>query len=387
MISSWPYYHKDEINAVSSVLGSGLVNRWFGNITNAFEREFAEYFNLKNALTSANGTLSLEAAYAAIDFREGEELITTPRSFVATASSALLKGAKIRFADVDIDSGNITSNAIEPLINSKTKAITVVHLGGWPADIKNIAALAKSYDLDLIEDCSQAHGAKFDNKYVGTFSDISTWSFCNDKIISTGGEGGMISSSNPEYFQKIWSYRDHGKDKNLVENKASNSSYQWLHTNLGSNIRMTELQSAIGRIQLTKLENWIKKRTNNAQILISYLSDINSIRVPLPNNNIKSAWYKFYCYVVPEALKDGWSRDRIIHEITKSGFPAFSGICSELYLEKCFKGFYTIPKRRLAVAKHLGETSLMFLIHPTITNKEMHKYASVARKVLKLALK
>ena len=387
MISSWPFYSEDEINAVSSVLSSGLVNKWFGNITNAFETEFAKYFNLKNALTTANGTLSLEAAYSAIDFKEGEELITTPRSFIATASSAVVKGARVRFADVDIDSGNITSNSIEPLINKKTRAITVVHLAGWPADIKNIAALAKTYDLDLIEDCSQAHGAKFEGKFVGTFSDISTWSFCNDKIISTGGEGGMISSRNSKYFQKIWSYRDHGKDKNLVENKSSVSSYNWLHSNLGSNIRMTELQSAIGRLQLTKLEGWIEKRKYNAQIFKSYLSEINSVRVPLPNKNIKSAWYKFYCYVVPKALKDGWSRDRIIEEITNSGFPAFSGSCSELYLEKCFKDFYKSPKRRLTVAKQLGETSLMFLIHPTITNKEIHNYASVARKVLKLASK
>ena len=387
MISNWPFYSRDEINAVSNVLSSGLVNKWFGEVTNAFEKEFAEYFNLKNALTAANGTLSLEAAYNAIDFKEGEELITTPRSFIATASSAVLKGARVRFADVDIDSGNITSNSIEPLINAKTRAITVVHLGGWPADIKNIAALAKTYNLDLIEDCSQAHGAKFEDKFVGTFSDISTWSFCNDKIISTGGEGGMISSRNSEYFQKIWSYRDHGKDKNLVENKSYFSSYNWLHNNLGSNIRMTEMQSAIGRLQLSKLENWIEKRKNNAQIFISYLSEINSVRLPLPNKNIKSAWYKFYCYIVPEALKDGWSRDRIIQEIKNLGFPAFSGSCSELYLEKCFKEINTFPNQRLPVARNLGETSLMLLIHPTITNQEIHNYAAVVRKVLKLALK
>ena len=381
------YFSDEEISAVSDVLRSGYVNKWFGTITNSFEEEFANYFKLDNALTMANGSLALEAAYEILEFNEGDEIITTPRTFIATASAAILKGAKVRFADVDIDSGNISSETIEPLINSKTKAITVVHLGGWPADIKNISLLAKSYNVKLIEDCSQSHGAMFDKQYVGTFSDLSVWSFCNDKIMSTCGEGGMISAKDSEIFKKLWSYRDYGKDKELVDNLPQDSSFKWLHSNFGSNLRMTELQSAVGKLHLSKLENWIKIRTKNAEKFISHLSKIPSVRVPIPNQNIKSAWYKFYCYVVPEALKKDWSRDRIIKEINDLGFPAFSGSCSEIYLERCFRDHDLVKSKRLPNAKKLGETSLMFLVHPTISNEEITSYVSVVSKVLRIATK
>ena len=387
MISSWPYFSDEEVSAVSDVLRSGLVNKWSGKVTNSFEKEFANYFKLDNALTMANGTLALEAAYEVLNFNEGDEIITSPRTFIATASAAILKGAKVKFADVDLDSGNISPKSIEPLINSKTKAITVVHLGGWPADIKNISLLAKSYNIKLVEDCSQSHGAMFDNKYVGTFSDLSVWSFCNDKIMSTCGEGGMIATSHNELFKKIWSYRDHGKDKQLVDNMPQNSLFKWLHSNFGSNLRMTELQSAVGKIHLSKLENWIKIRTRNAEKFISHLSKIPSVRVPIPNKNIKSAWYKFYCYVIPEALKKDWSRDRIIKEINNLGFPAFSGSCSEIYLERCFRDHDFEKSKRLPNAKKLGETSLMFLVHPTISNEEITSYVSVVSKILRIATK
>ena len=387
MISKWPYFSNDEIELVADVLKSGLVNRWTGNITQSFEEEFAHYFKLKNALTTANGTLALEAAYECLDIKNGDEIITTPRTFIATASAAIIKGAKVVFADVDKDSGCITMESIEPLINSRTRGITVVHLGGWPAEIKKISELAKSYNLKLIEDCSQSHGAKFDGKFLGSYADISTWSFCNDKIISTGGEGGMVSVKELEYFPKIWSYRDHGKDKKLVDNISKNSNFKWLHSNFGTNIRMTEIQSAIGRLQLEKLDEWIKKRTNNANIFISYLSNIPCVRVPVPDQKHRPAWYKFYCYVIPEALNSEWNRDRIINEINKLGYPAFTGSCGEIYLEKCFKLNGIMPKNRLKFARELGETSIMLLVHPTITINEMVQYAEVVKKVFEIASK
>ena len=385
MISSWPYFSDDEIELASNVMKSGLVNTWTGSITRSFEKEFAEYFDLENALTTANGTLALEAAYDCLDIKSGDEIITTPRTFIATASAAVLKGARVVFADVDKNSGCITPESIEPLINSKTKAIAVVHIGGWPADIKNIYSLADFSNVKLIEDCSQAHGAKFGKKYVGSFSDIATWSFCNDKIISTGGEGGMISTKNSEYYSRIWSYRDHGKEKKLVENIKDKNSFKWLHSNFGKNIRMTEIQSAIGSSQLSKLDLWIEKRTFNAFVFISYLSKISCIRIPVPDKNLKPAWYKFYFYVIPKALKSDWTRERIINEINNAGYPAFTGSCGEIYLEKCFKDLGLMPEKRLKVARELGETSIMLLVHPTITNKEIHEYATQVKGILKLA--
>ena len=387
----WPYYGKDEIMAVQDVLKSGAVNYWTGDITKSFEKEFAAKCRSKYAVALANGSLALSCAYLAIGIKTGDEVITTPRSFIATASSASLLGGIPIFAEVDRDSGNITVDSIENLITKKTKAITVVHLAGWPADMIEISKLAKSYGLHLIEDCSQAHGAGiiFQNKKlpVGQYGDISTWSFCQDKIISTGGEGGMITTNNEEYYQKIWAFKDHGKSLFKINEKKKQQGYKYIHDNLGSNFRLTEMQSAIGRIQIKKLDIWTEKRKENAMLLHSYLSECPLIRIPLPGENIIHAWYKFNCFIKREFLKDNWSRDQIIELINKKGYPAMQGSCSELYLEKCFKTQQRNHINKLKVARELGETNLTFLVHPTIDKEQMSKYALNILQVLVLACK
>ena len=297
----------------------------------------------------------------------------------------MLLGGKPVFADVDKNSGNITAETIEPLINKNTKAIVVVHIGGWPAEIVKIANLAKKYNLFLIEDCAQAHGAaiNINNKFisVGQFGDISTWSFCQDKIISTGGEGGMISTNNEEFYKKIWAFKDHGKSLDKILSNSNSLSYRYVHDNLGSNFRITNLQSGIGLIQLKKINYWNKIRTRNAQILINELSNIESLRVPIPGLDIRHAWYKFNCFIKVNKLKKGWSRDKLIKTIREKGFPAFQGSCSELYLENCFNK----PKKmikRLPIAKELGETNICFLIHPTIPEDIMLKYGKIVRDII-----
>ena len=385
---SWPYYAKEEIIAVEKVLQSGAVNYWTGDITKSFENEYADLFCSKYAVALANGSLALSCAYLAIGIKKSDEVITTPRSFVATASSAALLGGIPVFAEVDRDSGNITINSIEPLITKKTKAIVVVHLAGWPADMVKISKLAKSHGIALIEDCSQAHGAGYlikNKKFpVGQYGDISTWSFCQDKIISTGGEGGMITTNNEEYYKKIWSFKDHGKSLTKLNEKNTQVGYRYIHDNLGSNFRLTEMQSAIGRIQIRKLDQWIEKRKENALLLITYLSQCRLIRIPIPNKKIIHAWYKFNCFINKEFLKENWSRDKIIQAIMEKGYPAFQGSCSELYLEKCFQ---KKPLFNLPVAKELGETNLTFLVHPTINKIVMSNYALNILEVLNLACK
>jgi len=385
-ISSWPFFDEIQINKVSEVLKSGKVNYWTGYETKSFEKEFAKWSNNNYAIALANGSLALSSAYLALSIGKGDEVITTPRTFIATSSSIALLKAKPVFADVDLNSGNITAESIEPLINKKTKAISVVHIGGWPADMAKISKLAKQYNLSLIEDCSQAHGAKikFGNKFkpVGNFSDIATWSFCQDKIISTGGEGGMITTNIKDYFNKIWSFKDHGKSYDLTLEKTDSNSFRWLHENFGSNFRLTEMQSAIGRIQLSLIDEWHKKRTRNALILIDNLKDLSNVRVPIPSENIVHAWYKFHCFIKPESLSSEWDRERIIREIKIHNYPAFSGSCGEIYLEKCFKKYSDFRKKRLINAKLLGETSLMFLVHPTISPNQMQNYALKIREIL-----
>ena len=386
-LQNWPYYTEEQIYLAKNILKSGKVNYWTGKEGKEFENEFAKWIGSKFALTMANGTLSLFSAYSAIGINNKSEIITTPRSFIATASAAALLEAKIVFADVDRDSGLITPETIEPQISKNTKAISVVHLAGWPADMPAIIKLANNYNLEVIEDCAQAHGAMIGDRNVGSFGDISSWSFCQDKIITTAGEGGMVTTNKKDYYEFMCSQRDHGKSQNKLNRVDKQIGYRWLHDDFGFNFRLTEIQSAIGRSQLILLPEWNKIRTRNAEILYNELSNLPLLRIPLPKNNLKHAWYKFYVYLKPKILLEGWNRERIIYEINESGFPAFSGSCSELYKEKCFRKIYKDNLPNLKIAKELGDTSLMFLVHPTITEDNIYKYAEKIKCVLKKASK
>ena len=384
-LAPWPQYDAHHIEAATRVLASGRVNSWTGQETIAFEQEFAQWCGTAHAIAMANGSLALSAAYLAIGLGTGDELITTPRTFIATASSAVLLGAKPVFADVDAESGAITDATIAPLITPRTKAISVVHLGGWPADMPAILELAREHGIAVIEDCAQAHGARIHNQSVGSFGDVAAWSFCQEKIISTGGEGGMVTTNRADLWDLMWAFKDHGKTHEAVYGREHPPGFRWLHERFGSNFRLTELQSAIGRIQLQRLPEWTAARTRNARLLADALADCPAVRVPLPPEGITHAWYKFYAFVKPEALAEGWSRDRILSEIAALGYPALSGSCSEIYLEKCFQDAGLAPSERLPVARVLAETSLMFLVHPTITSEQMAAYADAVRSVVKKA--
>lgn len=388
-LGPWPYFDEAQISIATHVLKSGRVNAWTGSQTSAFEKEFASWSNTRYAVAVANGSLALSLAYLSIGLGSGDELITTPRTFIATASSSVLLGALPVFADVDRDSGCITPQTIEPLINNRTKAISVVHLGGWPANMPEICDLAKSYGLAVIEDCAQAHGAQIEEdgcwRSVGSFGDVAAWSFCHDKIITTGGEGGMITTSNSCISDLAWSFKDHGKNPESVFESEHPPGFRWLHDSFGSNFRLTELQSAIGRHQLEKMPRWHLARASNADLLAQTLCGCNLLRLPRPGDGFRHAWYKFYCFVVPDALASGWSRDRIVSEIREAGFPAYQGSCSEIYLEKCFQDSGLAPTEPLSTARELGETSLMFLVHPTITPSQMQSYCCAIREVILLA--
>lgn len=384
-LASWPQFDADQIDAAIRVLSSGKVSSWTGSETNCFDQEFAAWCGSSHAIAMANGSLALSAGFLALGLGSGDELITTPRTFIATASSAVLLGAKPMFADVDPDSGSITPTTIAPLITSRTKAIAVVHLGGWPADMHAICDLACAHGIAVIEDCAQAHGARINGQSVGSFGDVAAWSFCQDKILTTAGEGGMVTTHRTDLWERMWAFKDHGKTRDAVYGRDHPPGFRWLHERFGSNFRLTELQSAIGRIQLQRLPEWTAIRTRNSLVLAEALGDLSTVRVPLPPEWLTHAWYKFYAFVQPEALADGWCRDRILAEITALGYPAFSGSCSEIYLEKCFQDAGLAPAERLPVARQLGDTSLMFLVHPTITPEQMASYAEAVRSVVQRA--
>jgi len=387
LFASWPQFSGDEIDAVGAVLRSGCVNYWTGEQGRQFEAEFAKYCGAKKGIALANGTVALELALKGFGIEPGDEVIVPPRTFIATASSVALSGGTPVFADVDTDSQNITAETIRQQITPKTKAVIVVHLAGWPCDMEPIMALAREHRLKVIEDCAQAHGARYQGKPVGGFGDAAAFSFCQDKIMTTGGEGGMLLTSDESLWGRSWAYKDHGKSYGLLyqPDSQNDAMFSWVHESFGTNWRMTEMQSAIGRIQLGKLDQWVAQRKANAEVLIDRFSRHKALRTPVPGQGVNHAYYKFYAFIRPEYLKSGWDQSRLIDAINAEGAPCFYGSCSEVYLEKAFTNAGLGQKKRLPVAKQLGETSLMFLVHPTLSSDDMHRMSDAVDKVLREA--
>jgi len=382
----WPYYAEDELDAVCAVLRSGNVNYWTGDECRLFEREFAEFVGMPHGVALANGSVALELALRAFDIGPGDEVIVTPRSFIASASCAALVGATPVFADVDADSQNITAETIEAVITPRTKAIVAVHLAGWPCEMDDIAELADRCGLKLIEDCAQAHGAEYRGRRVGSFGDAAAFSFCQDKIISTGGEGGMLLLRDEAAWKRAWAYKDHGRDYDAVYHENHPPGHRWLYRGIGTNWRMTEIQGAIGRIQLRKLPDWLDRRRSHAAILRDGLSGLSGLRVPSPEQYLKPAYYRFYAFILPEKLRQGWSRDLLVEEVANSGVPCFQGSCGEIYREQAFAGMALADSKRLPVARQLHDTSLSFLVHPTLGDDEMKHALTVISRIVSSAL-
>lgn len=385
--SSWPCFTGQEAEAVSRTLLSNKVNYWTGNECREFEKEFAIWTGCEYAVALSNGTLALDVALKAMNIGTGDDVIVTSRTFLASASSIVTAGANPIFADVDLNSQNITAETIKAVLTPNTKAIIVVHLAGMPAEMDDIMALAEQHNLYVIEDCAQAHGAKYKGRSVGSIGHVGAWSFCQDKIMTTGGEGGMVTTNDKALWDRMWSYKDHGKSYDAIYNRDHAPGFRWLHETFGTNWRMLEMQAVIGRIQLTRMADWTTKRQANGKAIDKAVSDLDLIRCVKVPDYIKHAEYKHYLFIRPEYLKDGWSRDKIINAINEQGVPVYQGSCSEVYLEKAFDNTPWRPQERLQNAVELGNTSLMFLVHPTLTESEIDKMCSVLRSVILLASK
>jgi dTDP-4-amino-4,6-dideoxygalactose transaminase len=381
----WPQFSEDEIQATVALLQSGKVNYWTGQEGRHFEKEFAAATGVAHAIAVSNGTLALDLCWKVLGVGAGDEVVVTPRTFLASATSIINAGAVPVFADVDPDSQNITPATVERVLTPKTKAILCVHLAGWPCDMTGFQDLAKSKNLLLVEDCAQANGAAWQGLSVGSQSAMSAWSFCQDKILSTGGEGGMVTTSSADHWSAGWSYKDHGKSWDAVYNREHKPGFRWLHESVGTNWRMLEMQAAIGRIQLQKLPEWTVRRTRNAHAIFEAAQKFSALRVPEIPKEAAHAFYKAYVFVKPDQLRSGWNRDRIIHEMNARGVPCYQGSCSEVYLEKAFDTAPGRPHHRLPVAQQLGDTSLMFLVHPTLTDDEIDKTCDVLDGVMREA--
>ena len=382
----WPFYARDEIDAAVRVLESGKVNYWTGDEARAFEREYAEHVGCAHAVALANGTIALELALEALDIGAGDEVVVPSRTFIATASCAVMRGATPVIAEVDPVSQNLTADTVRAVLSPRTKAVIAVHLAGWPCDMDPIMAVARGHDLKVIEDCAQAHGALYKGRPVGSIGDAGAFSFCQDKIITTGGEGGMLVTNDKRMWSRAWSYKDHGKSYDTIYHQPAQKPglFNWIHEGFGTNGRMTELQAAMGRVQLRKLAHSRRARQRNAAILAESFSRVPGLRVTTPPTDIGHAYYKYYVFVRSEALRTGWTRDRIVEAVNAEGVPCAVGSCSEIYLEKAFPQSMR-PAARLEVSRALGETSLCFMVHPTLTERDVLDTARAVEKVLRVA--
>jgi dTDP-4-amino-4,6-dideoxygalactose transaminase len=401
----WPSFSAEEADAVRNVVLSNKVNYWTGSECREFEREFAQWVGVPHTVALSNGTLALDVALKALGIGPGDEVVVTPRTFLASVSCVVNAGAVPVFAEVDADSGNITAETIRAVLSPRTRGVICVHLAGWPCDMDPIMALAAEHDLKVIEDCAQAHGARYKGRSVGSIGHVGAWSFCQDKIMTTGGEGGMVTTNDEALWRAMWAYKDHGKSYEAVYERQHPPGFRWLHESFGTNWRMLEMQAVIGRIQLRRMEEWTAQRSANAEALATALAPFagseGPVRVPqfgcalscrvrsagpqACSQACQHAQYKFYAYVRPENLAEGWTRDRIVQAFMDRGVPCYQGSCSEVYLEKAFDGTGWRPEKRLPVARELGETSLMWLVHPTLRPEDIKRTQEVMVEVLTAA--
>lgn len=381
-LEPWPSFTQEEADAVSKVILSNKVNYWTGQECREFEREFAEFTQTRYAVALSNGTVALDVALKALEIGNGDDVIVTSRTFLASASSIVTAGANPIFADVELDSQNISRNTIEAVLTPNTKAIICVHLAGLMCDMDPIMDLAQEKGLYVIEDCAQAHGAMYKGRSAGSIGHIGAWSFCQDKIMTTGGEGGMVTTNDEELWSKMWSYKDHGKDFDSVYNKQHPPGFRWVHDSFGTNWRMMEIQAVIGRIQLKRMPEWKQKRNKNMDRILSAFEGTPYFTVFKPSSDYVHAAYKCYVQVNVDKLPANWSRDSIMQVINEQGIPCYSGSCSEIYLEKAFDNTPWRPKVRLPNAKKLGENSLMFLVHPTLSDESLEKTCSAIKYVI-----
>lgn len=382
---NWPFFEEDEIEAAARVLRSGKVNRWTGEENRKFEEEFCAYVGAGHAVALANGTVALEAALRCAGIGPGDDVVVTSRSFVASAGAAPLVGARPVFADVDAESQNMTAESIRAALTAKTRAVIVVHLGGWICDMAPIMDLAGEHDLLVVEDCAQALGASRNGKTAGSWGDAATWSFCQDKVLTTGGEGGMLTTNDSDLWRRAWSFKDHGKNIDAVGDAGPTPAFKWVHAAIGTNLRMTEMQAAIGRIALPKVEARIRRRNEIAAMLDETFRSDEALRITIPPPEVRHAYYKYYCFVRPDLLAEGWNRDRILEELHAEDVPAFSGICAEIYREEAFVSAGYGPNSPHPVARSLGETSIMLPIHHNLSDETVRRWSNAIRRVVRHA--
>ena len=377
---NWPNFSKNLISKVSEILDSGKINYTDGPYGVKFEKKFSKFVGNKYSIAICNGTAALEVAIKSLRLPKNSEILVSARSFFSSASCIVNTGYIPVFADVNLLTQNISLDDIKKKITKRTKAIICVHLGGLPCDMYGIKKLASKKKIQIIEDCSQAHGASIDNKQAGSFGDISTWSFCNDKIISTLGEGGMISTDKKKIYEFCKRQINHGtnfKNNKKTEKFIYNKDY------FGTNLRLTEIQSYAGLEQLKNINKVQKKRANISKKYLNLISKYkNYLDCYYPPKKIKSAWYRLYFFIKTDIKNYQKLRLKIIKDLRNNDLKCFTGSCPEIYLEKAFKKLNKTKPIRLKNCKILGETSIALDINHTLEHSQHKKKLLILKHVI-----
>ena len=382
---NWPNFSQDLITKLGGVISSGKINYTTGPYGERFEKKFSKFIGNKYAIAVCNGTAALEVAIKSLKLPKKSEIIVPARSFFASASCIVNTGHIPVFVDVDLLTQNISLSDIKKKISKRTKVIICVHLAGLPCEMYAIKNFARKNNLKIIEDCSQAHGASINNKEVGSFSDVSTWSFCNDKIISTLGEGGIISTNNKKIYKFCKKYINHGTTLKKIQNQEK---FIYNKDLFGTNLRLTEIQSFAGLEQLKCLKQTQKKRQKIAKDYLKLISKYKKYFFSYyPPKQIRSAWYRFYFFIKPNVRNHKKIRLDIIRDLIIRNLRCFSGSCPEIYLEKSFKKLKNFKIKRLKNCKILGETSLALDVNHTLNfwqhKKDLLQIKTVIEKFIK----
>ena len=339
---------EDEINAVVEVMKSGMIAQ--GPKVQEFEEKFAEYVNTKYAITTNSGTSALHVSLLSIEIKEGDEVITSPFTFAASGNSILYTGARPVFADIDPETYTLDPNTIENLINDKTKAILPVHLYGQAADMDPIMKIAKEYDLKVIEDAAQAHGAEYKNKKIGSIGDAGCFSFYPTKNMTTS-EGGMITTNNEEIAENAKIYKAHG------------SAIKYKHTVLGYNFRMTDIAAAIGIQQLKKIDKFNKIRNENAKYITQGLKEVKGIKTPTVRENSKHVFHQYTIEVEAE------KRENWIEYLTENNIGTGIHYPIPLYKQPLYEKLGYQQKE--PETEKAANRVISIPIHPSLTQKDL----------------
>ena len=377
----WPHVSKSETILINKVLKSNKLNYWTGNNCKLFEQEFSKYIGKKYGVSLCNASVALDISLKAFNFKKGDEIVVTPRSYISSASCVINNYLKPVFADIDPNSQNINGETIKKVITNKTKAIILVHLAGYPCEMSEIMNIAKKYKLKIIEDCSQSHGAMYRNKFTGSFGDIAIWSFCNDKIMNTLGEGGMLCVNNKKLYKKIWSLKDCGKNYSKFINNKKSYNFKWVHDFYGTNLRLTEVQAVVGRYQLKKLNYWVNTRKKYSSIILNNVKGLNIVNFHQVPSYIKHSYYRCYLRLNKKNIKKNWNKAKIIKAMNSKGIPCNSGSCPEIYKEKAFLNL-KIKFKKKKIASAISDEYIAFMVHPTLEKKNIIKISKTIKEIL-----